>query len=120
LIFIKISYEFAGVPNMNCAIYGIKSLYQDLMVFGYNKSLKEKLQNIIDSAEKGDLPAIRITYDTKFKMGDFYLSILSFNETEFEEKPIFAAFYMIHERKLNMDHDWFFWMLTYVNISIIY
>lgn len=105
---------------MDCAISAINSLYDDLMVFGYNKSLKEKLESIIESASKGEIPAVQITYDTKFKMGDFYLSILVFTETEFKNKPILAAFYLIHERKLNMDHDYFFWMLTKVSIASLY
>lgn len=42
---------------MDCAFSAVNTLYDDLMVFGYNKSLKEKLEGIIESASNRGIPA---------------------------------------------------------------
>lgn len=46
-----------------------------------------------------DLPTNYLCYDTTFELGDFYLSVLTFRQTEFLEKPVIPVMYMIHERK---------------------
>lgn len=89
----------------------------DLIVFGYDEELKETLKELI---ERKDLPPVQLEYDTKFRMGKFFVSVLSFTQTEFEEKPIFAAFYMIHERRTNFDHDFFFRLLLHVRFFLNY
>ena len=41
-------------------------------------------------------------------MGDYYLSVLTFRQTEFEETPVVPLLFMIHERRIESVHDYFF------------
>lgn len=50
----------------------------------------------------------QLTYDTTFCLGDFYLSVLLFRETEFDPSPVVPLAFFIHERKLQSTHDAFF------------
>lgn len=57
---------------------------------------------------RSDLPAMILQYDTTFDLGNFYMSWLTFRFTEFEETmPIVALACMIHNRKLERVHDYF-------------
>jgi len=51
---------------------------------------------------------VQLTYDTTFNLGDFYLSVLLFRETDFEGEPVIPLAYFLHERKLNATHTNFF------------
>jgi len=51
---------------------------------------------------------MQLTYDTTFNLGDFYLSILLFWQTEFVGAPIVPLAFYLHERKLNATHATFF------------
>ena len=82
-------------------------LIPDLIIFGYNDDLPEKLRSLSDPARKEDLHAQCLPYDTTFKLRDFYCSLLVFSGTEFEENPIMPVMYMIHERKYGEIHDLF-------------
>jgi hypothetical protein len=42
-----------------------------------------------------------------FKLGDFYVSILSYEETEFVKKPTIPLMFMLHERKNLETHNTF-------------
>lgn len=77
-------------------IHTIQLTLGDLCVFGFNEHLVEKLKSYVG---RKDLPAQILTYDTTFNLGDFYLSILAFAGTEFEECPVIPSFYLIHEEK---------------------
>jgi len=55
-----------------------------------------------------DLPVQTLSYDTTFNLGDFYVSVLIFCETEFVDAPVMALAYLIHERKLQQTHEEFF------------
>ena len=46
-----------------------------------------------------------LSYDTKFRLGDFYLSPLLFRHTFFFRSPVVPALFLIHERKLQLVHD---------------
>lgn len=59
-----------------------------------------------------DLPPMYLCYDTTYELGDFYVSVLTFRLTEFEETPIIPLMYMIHHRKWEFVHEFFFWRLT--------
>ena len=50
----------------------------------------------------------RLSYDTTFCLGDFYVSVLLFSETEFMNEPVIPLAFMIHERKTTKTHD-IFW-----------
>ena len=60
-----------------------------------------------------DLPAIIIKYDTTFNLGHYYTSWLTFRFTEFldlENKPMptVGLACLIHDRKLQRCHEYFF------------
>ena len=81
-------------------------LYPDLIVLGFDKEIVKVLLGLLN---RTDLPAsIGMYYDTTFNLGDFYLSIVSFSEQEFDPAPTIPVFYMLHERKTQETHD-FFW-----------
>ena len=46
-----------------------------------------------------------LSYDTTFKLGDFYVSPLLFRNILFKGNPVMPAMFMIHERKLRSTHD---------------
>lgn len=46
-----------------------------------------------------------LSYDTTFKLGDFYVSPLLFRNILFKTNPVMPAVVMIHERKLKNTHD---------------
>lgn len=62
---------------------------------------------------RSDLPAMILQYDTTFDLGNFFMSWLTFRFTEFEylspkqPMPIIALACMIHSRKLERVHDYF-------------
>ena len=80
-------------------------VHEDLMMFCYEENLLEKFKAVID---REDLPPQCISYDTTYKLGDFYVSFLVFRETEFFEMPCIPAIYLIHERRIDETHDFFF------------
>jgi hypothetical protein len=66
------------------------------------------IQEFVQLLGREDLPYQCLSYDTTFDMGDFYLSVLTFRQTEFEETPVVPLLFMIHERRLESVHDFFF------------
>lgn len=68
----------------------------DVVLFGYHDGLLSMLNSLI---LRQDLEPQSLSYDTTFKMGDFYVSVLVFALTEFEETSIAPVAYMIQERK---------------------
>lgn len=76
----------------------------DVRIFGYDSRLVEKLENLLG---RDDLIPQCLSYDTTFKLGDFYCSFLAYTETEFEERPIILGMFLIHERKTFDTHNWF-------------
>ena len=80
-------------------------LYPDLIVLGFDK---EFIKVHLGLFNRTDLPAsIGMYYDTTFNLDDFYLSIVSFSEQEFDPAPKIPVFYMLHERKTQETHDFF-------------
>jgi len=82
--------------------------FPDLSVICYNQDVVAVFNSLLSTSAQSATPTIVITYDTTFNLGDFYLSILLFRETEFEPSPIIPLAYYIHERKLQATHDEFF------------
>ena len=66
------------------------------------------IQEFVQLLGREDLPYQCLSYDTTFDMGDFYLSVLTFRQTEFKETPVVPLLFMIHERRLESVHDFFF------------
>ncbi len=86
-------------------------VHEDVMMICYDENLMDKFKAVINRA---DLPALCLSYDTTYKLGDFYVSFLVFREIKFEEKPCIPAIYLIHERKLEETHDFF--SSTFLNL----
>ena len=75
--------------------------YPDLLVICGLKSILSELNRIISA---GTTSPVLLSYDTTFKLGDFYVSPLLFRHVLFEQNP--AAF-VIHERKFKSVHKEF-------------
>ena len=82
--------------------------YPDLSVICYNPDLVEVFTSLLSSSTNQDKPTVTVTYDTTFTLGDFYVSVLLFRETEFDPSPIVPLTFLLHERKLQSTHDEFF------------
>ena len=71
-----------------------------LCVFGQRDILNE-----MDIVLQLDSPSPQLlSYDTTFKLGDFYISTLSFRHTLFKESPTIPAVFLLHERKFEAHH----------------
>ncbi|XP_045026333.1 uncharacterized protein LOC116922905 [Daphnia magna] len=87
--------------------------FPDLIVIAWDNNITEVLISLF---KRSDLPFLGFFYDTTFKLGDFYCSIMSFIETEFTNQPTIPAFFMIHERKTFATHD-LFWKEVADNLT---
>lgn len=88
-----------NVVNMLEDTFFVHSLYMDkdeLIVCCFNNHLAEIFCQVLASK---DLPPQCLSYDTTFKLGDFYLSFLTFRETELTRQPAIPLIFFIHERK---------------------
>ena len=75
-----------------------------LCVCGHNEVMEEFDRVLTLNSESPQL----ISYDTTFKLGDFYVSVLAFRHTLFIECPVVPAAFLIHERKFRECHEKFF------------
>ena len=75
-----------------------------LCICGHNGVLEEFDRVLTLDSESPQL----VSYDTTFKLGDFYVSVLSFRHTLFIECPVIPAAFLIHERKFRECHEKFF------------
>ena len=87
-------------------------VHEDIRVFGFHQGILNMLKNVLG---RKDLPPQRLSCDTTFFPGRFYLTVLVFRQTEFKEMPTFPVFYMLHEAKTAEVHN-SFWdqVLKYV------
>jgi hypothetical protein len=76
--------------------------FPELIIIGWDDNLAEVFNSLLGIAEP-----VGVFYDTTFKLGDYYVSILSFEDPEFVNKRTIPLFYMIHERKTFETHDTF-------------
>ena len=76
--------------------------YPDLIVISGMKKMLTEMNIILASAGQGSQ---LLSYDTTFKLGDFYISPFLFRNTLFKKNPVMPAFFMIHERKLKSTHE---------------
>lgn len=82
--------------------------YPDLEVIMYDRRIIATFKSLLSTSWTSDYPMQQITYDTTFNLGDFYVSVLLFRETEFNENPVIPLAFYIHERKLLSTHEEFF------------
>ena len=78
--------------------------YPDLLVICGLKSILSELNRIIST---GPQSPILLSYDTTFKLGDFYVSPLLFRHVLFEQNPTIPAAFVVHERKFQSVHEEF-------------
>ena len=52
-------------------------------------------------------PPQLLSYDTTFKLGDFYLSTLAFCHILLTQSPVIPLCFLIHDRKFQSSHDVF-------------
>ena len=78
-------------------------LYTDLACVVGVKELMDELNVLLDT-KSGTL----LGYDTTFKLGDFYVSILVFRHAVFNESPVIPVAFLIHDRKFQKVHERFF------------
>ena len=57
---------------------------------------------------------VTLHYDTVFNVGDFYLSTLTYRHSLFEGDPIVPCGYLLHTRRLQVDHHFFLETITKV------
>ena len=58
--------------------------------------------------------SVVLIYDTKFNMGDFYVSPLVMIHKFYDETPVIPLAYMIHQNKDKLDHRRFIGLLLYL------
>jgi len=78
--------------------------FPDVEIFLYSPHILSTFQNLLSHCHCENLPVIQLFYDTTFNMGDFYLKVLLYRHTEFNESPVIPLAFLIHERKLNSTH----------------
>ena len=78
--------------------------YPDLLVICGLNSILSELDRIISA---GTQSPILLSYDTTFKLGDFYVSPLLFRHVLCEQSPTIPAAFVVHERKFQSVHEEF-------------
>lgn len=58
------------------------------------------------------LSAQCLSYNTTLECGHFYLSVLAYQQTEFQESPDVPLLFMIHDKKFKSEQDFLFQQLT--------
>ena len=79
--------------------------HPDLVCVCGNKQLFNELDRVLVLKYGGHQ---LLSYDTTFQLGDFYVSVLSFRHTIFQEDPVIPIAFLLHERKLALHHIEFF------------
>ena len=80
------------------------STFPDVCVVVADNEMIDELNTVVKLKD----PEFLLSYDTTFSLGEFYVSPLVFKHTMFENNPIVAGMFMIHDRKLQDTHDTFF------------
>jgi hypothetical protein len=77
--------------------------YPDLIVVCGLKPMLQEINRLlqIESPASHQL----LSYDTTFKLGDFYVSPMLFRNVLFEKNPVMPAMFLLHERKLISTHE---------------
>ncbi len=76
--------------------------FPDLIVICGLSEMLNELDSVVKMKSK--LPQL-VSYDTTFKLGDFYLSPLLVRHTLFSQNPVIPAIFLIHERKFKNIHE---------------
>lgn len=90
--------------------------YPDLVIIcGLDKIINE-LDLILQM--DSECPQL-LSYDTTFKLGDFYLSPLLYRQTLFSNHPVIPALFLVHERKFQVVHENFMQCLADLVPSLV-
>ena len=81
-------------------------LYPDLACVVGVKELMDG-HNVLLETKSGTL----LGYDTTFKLGDFYVSVLVFRHAMFNDSPVIPVAFPIHDRKFQKVHE-VFWQFV--------
>lgn len=87
--------EITVYPDLKC-FFGLSDL-----MFEFNRLLQMKSKFVL-----------YCSYDTTFKLGDFYLTPMVFRHVLFEESPVIPLAFMLHKRKYQTLHEDFLRHLT--------
>jgi hypothetical protein len=87
-------HEFA----LDCDFVFHISTHRDLSIFLYD----DAVLNIFKSLLTADSPVQQLSYDTTFNLGDFYLSVLLFRETEFNELPVCGVMCVVNKMQSDL------------------
>ena len=80
--------------------------YPDVMCIMYSEQIWGKVRSLLN---RDDIKEhICFSYDTTFKLGDIYVSILIVRFEEMTSAPVIPLMFMLHERKTGDTHDLFF------------
>ena len=80
----------------------------DLVVIVGLKDMLKELQTVIDACKTEEQ---LLGYDTTLSLGDFYVSVLLYKHTLFNEEPVIPSLFLIHERKFTSHHKLLFEVL---------
>ncbi|XP_015269776.1 PREDICTED: uncharacterized protein LOC107113050 [Gekko japonicus] len=72
--------------------------------FGHPELMKEACTLLSLSSEDGSLPQL-ISYDTTFKLGDFYLSPIVMRNIKLKGNPVFPFAFLLHREKCTSHHQ---------------
>ena len=75
--------------------------YPDLVVVCVLRVMLAETNRVLKLGSSSHL----MSYDTTFKLGDFYVSPLVFRNAIFKKSPVMPAIFMLHERKLKSTHN---------------
>lgn len=88
----------------------------DFICMMYLDSLASKIAGLID---RPDLGRLGFQYDTTFKLGDIYVSVLIVRYLKLEQEPVNPFVIMIHERKTMDAHNTFFRKVADWSLSLV-
>lgn len=87
--------------NLSDYVHIIRT-HPDLICVCGQKGLLDEMDRML--IVNSPLPQL-LSYDTTFKLGDFYLSTLAFRHTAFVEAPVIPSCFLLHERKFKACHE---------------
>lgn len=86
--------------------------FPDLVVICGLKSILFEVDRIIMVKSQH---SVLLSYDTTFKLGDFYLSPILFKHVLFVDAPVMPAAFLVHERKFQGVHEEF---MSFISVMI--
>lgn len=99
------SDDIIGLYILNSELNGFVEMLEllpDFFTILYGQESVEIFQNIVDKTK------VVMFYDTTFNLGDFYLSLLSYQHSFFNPSPVIPLFFLIHSKRTERIHTNFF------------